>query len=74
MDNISILYNTQGIFDYEQKYKSIIEADMISTIKVITGNSKMEIFMIDTKNIISARKSLRVFFTKTFKQIIALHW
>ena len=74
MDNISILYNTQGIFDYEQKYKSIIEADMISTIKVITGNSKMEIFMIDTKNIISARKSLRVFFKKTFKQIIALHW
>ena len=42
IENINKLYKYSGKCDYQQQYKAILEAEMVSTPEVLTDNSPIQ--------------------------------
>ena len=59
--NINIIYKSARKCDYQQHYKTIIEAAMVPTPEVFSENSPMSPGPLSTVKKPSARKSLRRF-------------
>ena len=61
LENIKKLYKYFGKFDDQKKYKAILEAAMVSTLKGFTDNSPISPSQYVTVENTSARKSLSLF-------------
>ena len=61
LENIKKLYKSSGKYDYQQQYKAIIEAAMVSNPEGFTDNSPISPSQSVTVKHTSARKTLKQF-------------